>query len=137
MRLLLGILVCGVMASAAFASSGGGERTVTITIENSSYSTDTVEVEEGETVRFELVNNDPISHEFIVGDEKGQDEHEEGTEAYHGEIPTEVTIPPGETVVTTVEFDRSGGIEPTADNLYGCHLPGHYDYGMVGRIEIG
>ncbi len=135
MRLLAGIAVCAVMATAAFASAGGGrERTVEITIENSEYSIPAIEVEPGETITIVLKNEDPISHEFIVGDQRVQDKHEKGTEAYHAAIPTEVTIPPGEEVTTVITFDGSDGIDPDEKNLYACHLPGHFDYGMVGRI---
>jgi uncharacterized cupredoxin-like copper-binding protein len=137
MRLLAGIAVCAVMATAGFASAGGSRtRTVEITIENSLYSTAGIDVEFGEKVTFEITNTDPISHEFIVGDEVVQRKHERGTEAYHGAIPTEVTIPPGERVTTTITFDSSDGIDPGEANYYACHLPGHYDYGMVGRIRL-
>jgi len=137
MRLLAGIAVCAVMATAGFASaSGNDERTVEITIKNSKYSTASVDVEEGETIEFVIVNEDPISHEFIVGNDEIQLVHEEGTEAYHGSIPTEVTIPPGERVTTTIKFDEEDGINPGEPNYYACHLPGHFDYGMVGRIQF-
>jgi uncharacterized cupredoxin-like copper-binding protein len=136
MRLLAGIAVCALMATAGFASAGDGERTVEISIENSQYSVSAVEIEPGETVTFVLKNEDPISHEFIVGDRGVQLKHENGTEAYHGAIPTEVTIPPGEERTTTISFDATDRIDPNELNFYACHLPGHFDYGMVGRIEF-
>ena len=75
-------------------------------------------------------NTDPIDHEFIVGDEQVQQAHEAGTEAHHPPRPGEISIPPGETVVTTVTFPSQGSL------LFGCHLPGHYAYGMRASITI-
>ena len=48
----------------------------------------------------------------------------------HLEPKFELPIPPGETVVTTMTFPSQGSL------LFGCHLPGHYAYGMRGLISI-
>jgi len=58
--------------------------------------------------------------------------HEEGTEAHHPPRPGEVSVPAGETVVTTYIFPESPGAL-----IFGCHLPGHYDFGMRGTVTIG
>lgn len=84
----------------------------------------------GETVTFILRNRDPIDHEFILGDEQLQLEHESGTESYHGTIPTEVTVPALTTARTTVVMPSSGPL------IVGCHLPGHYAYGMRSQITF-
>jgi uncharacterized cupredoxin-like copper-binding protein len=39
-------------------------------------------------------------------------------------------IGPGETKEITWQFSTTGGV------LYGCHEPGHYEGGMVGKIEV-
>ena len=44
--------------------------------------------------------------------------------------PARPRSPPGETIVTTVTFPSTGSL------LFGCHLPGHYAYGMRGMITI-
>ena len=134
--LAIAVLACSVMVFAAYASAGGGERTVQITIEHSRFSTGTIEVEEGESVTFEIVNNDPIDHEFLVGDRRMQRVHEKGTEAHHGSRPTEISIPAGETRLTTIEFSEGSDLALADPLIYGCHLPGHYDYGMRGEIEV-
>lgn len=134
MELLRSYLSLGLLSliglTGTACSSSGVDRTVTITIEHSRFSTDQLEVERGATVRFVLVNNDPIDHEFLVGDEEMQDIHEKGTEAHHGARPGEISVPAGEERSTTYTFTRD---EPL---LFGCHLPGHYAYGMKGTIEI-
>jgi uncharacterized cupredoxin-like copper-binding protein len=116
----------------AACSGGGGERTVTLDIHHSRFSAGDISVRPGETVRFVLRNTDPIPHELIIGDQSVQDRHEAGTEAHHGDRPGEVSVAPGATAVTTYTFDRAGGTL-----LFGCHLPGHWAYGMRGTIRVG
>ena len=119
-----------VAAVVAGCSAGASEgRTVEITIEHSHFSTGSVDVRPGERVTFVIVNNDPIDHEFIVGDRHVQDVHEKGTEAHHGARDGEISVPALSTRSTSYTF----GDEPL---LFGCHLPGHFAYGMKGTIEI-
>ena len=126
-------LAVAVLALAACSGSGGGgERTVTIDVRHSRFSAAELRVRPGETVRFVLRNTDPIPHELIIGDQAVQDLHEDGTEAHHGDRPGEVSVAPGATAVTTYTFGRAGGTL-----LFGCHLPGHWAYGMRGEIRVG
>ena len=111
---------------------GGGERTVTLTVHHSRFSLDEVHVGAGETIRLVVRNTDPIPHELIVGDQAVQDAHEQGTEPAHGERPGEVSVGPGRTAATTYRFGAAG-----APVLFGCHLPGHWAYGMRGTIRVG
>jgi uncharacterized cupredoxin-like copper-binding protein len=127
----LAVAVLLVLAAACSPASATPEaRTIEIEIHYSRFDPGTVDVRRGETVRFVIANADPIDHEFIVGDEAVQNAHELGTESYHPPRPGEVTIPAGETVETTYTFD--GG-----NLIIGCHLPGHYDYGMRGLVVVG
>ena len=89
-----------------------------------------LELEKGETVEFVIRNTDPIDHEFIFGDEAVQQRHETGTEAHHGAIPTEVSVPAGSTVRTRVALFEAGRF------IIGCHLPRHYDYGMKASVLV-
>ena len=132
------ILVSLSLAGAGAATAAGWldpdpppTRTVHIGIHFSQFDPTVVDVEPGQTVRFVVENTDPIDHEFIVGNEQVQRAHEEGTEAHHPPRPGEISIAPGETVVTTVTFPSQGSL------LFGCHLPGHYAYGMRGTITVG
>ena len=110
-----------------------GPRDVRIDIRYSRFSEQRIEVAPGETVRFVLVNRDPIAHEFIVGDARLQLVHERGTEAHHPPRPGEISIPAGTTRTTTITFEQDPPVNYT---LFGCHLPGHYAYGMTGAIEF-
>jgi uncharacterized cupredoxin-like copper-binding protein len=129
MRLL--VAAVGLLALAGCMAGGGGGRTVTLDVHHSRFSIEELHVRPGETVRFVVRNTDPIPHELIVGDQSAQDVHEAGTEPHHGERPGEVSVAPGATAVTTYRFDRPGRL------LFGCHLPGHWAYGMRGTIRVG
>jgi uncharacterized cupredoxin-like copper-binding protein len=128
---LLGVVLATGLAFTGCAA-GSSERTVELTVHHSRFSVDELQVRPGETVRFVLRNTDPIPHELIVGDQWVQDVHEKGTEAHHAERPGEVSVAPGATAVTTYRFGRAG-----SQLLFGCHLPGHWAYGMKGTIRVG
>ena len=131
LALVAGAAVALVASWPAGSRAGGGEaRTVVVTMHHSRFEPSVVQVEPGERVRFVLRNTDPIDHEFILGDEEVQQIHEEGTESHHGAKPGEVTIPAGEERETTFVFEEPGRL------IYGCHLPGHYDYGMKGIVSV-
>ena len=123
---LAGLLVLG---WAVMALAGPG-RQVPVEIKYSRFEPDEIRLEAGQEVTFVIYNDDPIDHEFILGDQAVQDRHEQGTEAHHGEIPTEVSVPAGATVETTIRFERPG------DLILGCHLPGHYAYGMKAVVLV-
>jgi uncharacterized cupredoxin-like copper-binding protein len=136
LRVAAAAVALTLLVGAAAASHGAAARanagTVHITIHFSSFAPGTIDVEPGETVRFVIRNTDPIDHEFILGDEHVQLVHEEGTEAHHAPRPGELSVPAGETVVTTYTFTETPGAL-----IFGCHLPGHYDFGMHGSVTIG
>ena len=132
MKLLMAAAVAAGLAFTGCAGGHGSERTVELTVHHSKFSVEELRVRPGETVRFVLRNTDPIPHELIVGDQSVQDIHELGTEAHHAERPGEVSVAPGSTAVTTYRFGKAGGTL-----LFGCHLPGHWAYGMKGTITVG
>ena len=129
MKLLVGV-AAGLLLVAAGCSASGDERTVTIDVHHSRFSVEELHVRPGETVRFVLRNTDPIPHELIVGDQSVQDVHEAGSEAHHGDRPGEVSVAPGATAVTTYRFGSAGRL------LFGCHVPGHWAYGMKGVVTV-
>lgn len=126
------LLVLAVLATQVMlwiACGGNGDDPRTIAIRYSHFSESLVEVKAGTPVTFELRNDDPILHEWIVGSAEVHQRHRTGTEPYHDELPTEVSLPAYETRLTTVTFDQPG------DYLFICHLPGHEAYGMTGLIR--
>jgi uncharacterized cupredoxin-like copper-binding protein len=103
---------------------------VTVTIRHSAFSPASVRVPRGVPVRFVLVNEDPIDHEWIVGDAAVHEAHRSGTEPAHDVRPTELTIPALETRETTITFAEAGTFAVI------CHLPRHEAYGMVGEVIV-
>ena len=120
-------LLCGACAN---DGRGGEVKTIAVNIDHSRFSPDDYHFAPGQTVRFVIHNADPIDHEFILGNQSVQDRHENGTEKKHGSVPGEVSIPAGETRTTMYTFPASGPL------IIGCHLPGHFNYGMRARVTV-
>ena len=120
-------LLVGVVAVAGCAPSA---QTVTITIHYSLFDETELRVPDGVPITFVLVNEDPIDHEWLIGDDAFHAAHRTGTHAAHGGVPTEVTVPALATAETTITFDEAGTF------AYICHLPGHEAYGMVGNVVV-
>ncbi len=118
------------VAAAWSHPSGLGASDIEIPIHYSHYGLGEFTVPAGVPVRIVLKNEDPIDHEWIVGDAALHERHRTGTEPVHDSRPTEVTIPAGATKETTVTFSTPGTY------LYICHLPGHEAYGMVGTVVV-
>jgi uncharacterized cupredoxin-like copper-binding protein len=130
--LLLAAFAIAILTGAAVvsAAANAGPVTVEIHIHYSHFEPSAVTVPVGRPVTFVLINDDPIDHEWIVGDQSLHERHRTGTEARHDARPTEVTIDAKSTRRTTVTFDTVGSLQ------YICHLPGHEQYGMVGTLEV-
>jgi uncharacterized cupredoxin-like copper-binding protein len=112
-------------------ASPRGPRTVELVMRHSHFTPATLTASPGETVTFVIRNDDPIDHEFIVGDAAVQARHEVGRERHHhGEVPGEVSVPAGAERRTTFRFPGPGSMQ------FACHLPGHYAYGMHGLVRI-
>ena len=111
---------CGARASSSLA----------IGIRHSRFGPEAVTVPVGEPVAITLRNDDPIAHEWIVGTSEVHERHRSGTEPEHDTIPTEVTLLPYSSMVTTVTFEAAGEYE------YICHFPGHEAYGMRGTLRV-
>ncbi len=136
LSLVGGIILALGLAGIAAAWVGGpglGSRTgeaVEIAIHFSSFGPTEVVATAGVPITVTLVNTDPIDHEWLVGDAAFHQRHRSGKETHHGARPTEVSLPAGRTVTTTVTFTTPG------DYAFICHLPGHEAYGMVGVLRV-
>jgi uncharacterized cupredoxin-like copper-binding protein len=134
---LLWVAVLATMPAACGGAASGREHSlareqiVVLTVRHSRFVPSAVEVPNGTRVRFVVRNTDPIAHELIIGDQATQDAHETGNEEHHGEVQGEVSVAAGAAASTSYAFDRSGRV------LFGCHLPGHWAYGMQGVVLVG
>ncbi|CAM3472715.1 cupredoxin domain-containing protein [Halomonas lysinitropha] len=162
MRKTLLALALGLTTTAAFAAPGHGgsqpsvsdadiDRTIRFEAGDMWFDPEGIEVEPGETIRFEVINTGNIEHEFVIGDAQAQEVHREMMQAmsgshgdahaghgghdmaegeHGGEMPA-VTIAPGETADLVWTAPRNvGRLE------YACNIPGHYESGMSGKIDF-
>jgi len=128
---VLAVAAVGVLAAAALATGTfKPSRTVEIDIHYSHYRPTEVQVPLGVPVTFVIRNDDPIDHEWIVGDAAVQAFHRASADTLHTGDPTAVSVPALTTVSTTVNFSSAGRL------AFICHLPGHEAYGMVGWVTI-
>ncbi len=87
----------------------------------------------GVPVTFVVTNVGKVDHEFFIGDEEAQAEHEREMQEMGGMMhdePMGIFVPPGMTKELTVTFTGPGTM------LAGCHVAGHYLGGMKATIEI-
>lgn len=140
-RTIAAVAVGGAVVAGGYALAGSADAppvealgpapvTVIIDVEHSRFLPDHVTVEVGTEVSFVVRNDDPIGHELIVGPPEVHDVHRTGTHATHGPVPGELSVGPDGQGVTSYVFHEPGVVEMA------CHLPGHYDYGMHGEIEV-
>jgi uncharacterized cupredoxin-like copper-binding protein len=96
------------------------------------FDPESVTAQAGETITFVVTNDGGDVHEFVIGDESYQQEHEaEMAEDDGMEMESnQIEIESGETKSLTWTFTEPGEV------LYACHEPSHYEGGMVGTIEV-
>lgn len=117
------------------ADAADADRTIEIVAgDELRFSPDAVTVTAGETITFHVTNEGNLPHDFTLGDEAAQAEHEEEMAEMEGEMVHDdantLFLASGETKELTWHFTEPGTV------LYGCHEPGHYDAGMVGEITV-
>jgi uncharacterized cupredoxin-like copper-binding protein len=135
-------------------------RTVQITLGDNYYEPASLTVKAGETVRFVLKNTGQLLHEFNIGTAAMHAEHQEQmammmdhgmltptginqtmTNMDHANMPgmdhsmkhddpNSVLVEPGKTKELVWKFSR------TADLEFACNMPGHYQAGMVGKVDF-
>ena len=150
MRLARLALIPAVALLVAACSSGGGATTAPSASAPSSASaaatrievdlTDALRIEPatmtvpaGVPVTFVVTNSGATDHEFYLGDEAAQAEHEKEMAEMGGmahDEPEGIAVKPGETKELTYTFAVAG------KTLAGCHVVGHYGGGMKAEITV-
>ncbi len=127
--------------SADFGKAGEqaqADRTIEVhLLDTLRFDPSSINVKAGETITFKVVNDGKQLHEFVLGDQRFQDEHEkemaemEGHDMKMADQPNYVDLDAGETKELTWTF-------PSEETrvLYGCHVPGHYKAGMRGTVSV-
>ncbi len=128
-------------------------RTVEIVLQDNYFEPESISVSQGETIRFVIANQGVALHEFNIGTPAMHVEHqaEMMVMVQHGMIavdrinhdmmgmdggsmdhddPNSVLLEPGQSTELTWTFSGSGDLE------FACNIPGHYQVGMVGQVNI-
>ncbi|MFT0519354.1 plastocyanin/azurin family copper-binding protein [Pseudomonas faucium] len=136
------------------APAAKATRTVEVVLKDIAFEPKSLQVKAGETVRFVLINQGQLPHEFNLGDKAMHAEHQKEMLAMQGKIFTAgmnhegmdhgqmnhgahghdtgntVLVQPGQRAELTWTFRKSAPIE------FACNVPGHYQAGMVGPLTI-
>lgn len=92
-----------------------------------------IKVKRGETVRFQVVNEGELEHEFVMDASPEIEEHKEMMQRFPEMIhddPNSARLQPGETGEVVWNFTKSGSFE------FACLIPGHYESGMHGPLIV-
>ena len=116
------------------ADPGKAARTVRIEMADTMrYTPAEIIVKRGETVRFIATNRGKVMHEMVLGTKEELARHAELMKKHPGmehDEPHMLHVAPGKTGEMGWRFTRSG------EFYYGCLVPGHFEAGMVGRINV-
>jgi uncharacterized cupredoxin-like copper-binding protein len=109
-------------------------RTILITMtDKMRFHPEKIDVKLGETIRFQVKNEGKLMHEMVIGTKSVLDKHAElmlknpnmeHDEAYMAHVA------PGKTGEIIWKFNRKGGFD------FACLMAGHYQAGMIGKIEV-
>ena len=128
MRLVVALALAALAASACAPVQAAPLATeVGIRIHYSRFMLERIVIPANVRVTFTIVNDDPIEHEWLIGDAAFHQRHRTGTEPVHGDRPDEVSLAPMETKTTTLTF-------APGTYTFICHFPAHEAYGMVGVV---
>jgi uncharacterized cupredoxin-like copper-binding protein len=156
-RSIVGVLALAAATQASahgpdHAMSGGkpgdpakATRVIEVVATDNAFSLKSLQVRDGETVRF-VVRNDGIDpHEFLIGTVHEHAEHlrmmkamiEQQKKGGHAhdmaameEHKSGVTVQPGKSAAFVWTFARTSNLE------FACDIPGHYEDGMRGAISF-
>lgn len=110
------------------------DRTIEIRMDDRMrFTPETVQIKQGETIRFVHHNDGKLMHEFVLGTRQTLDEHAEAmlkqSGMMHGDAYMAHVEPAqqGEMIWT---FNRAGRFE------FACLIAGHYQAGMRGSVEV-
>lgn len=122
----------------SFGTAGNpndADTTIRVTqLDDLRFDPERLHVSVGDTVRFLVANAGAIPHEFVLGDESLQGQHEQEMAGMDGMMmsdePNAISVEPGEMKTLAWTFSVAGTV------IFGCHVPGHYAGGMRGEIEV-
>lgn len=97
------------------------------------FTPDRIAVQQGDTVRFKVRNRGKLLHEFVIGTQPALEEHAalmlKFPNMAHDE-PYMAHVAAGQTAEIVWTFNRAGEFG------FACLIAGHFQAGMVGRIQV-
>ena len=140
------------------APASAASRTVQVAMYDNYYEPETITVKAGETVRFVVTNRGQLVHEFNLGTAAMHAAHQDEMQMMvdhgvlhsghidrqaaqhmqatmgHGmhEEPNSILLEPGQTGEITWSFPANTSV----DLEFACNVPGHYDAGMQGEVQL-
>ncbi|MDR0211389.1 MAG: cupredoxin family protein [Pseudomonas putida] len=144
------------------APASKATRTVEVVLKDIAFEPTSLEVKAGETVRFVLINQGKLPHEFNLGDKAMHAEHQkqmltmpgmsmshegmnhEGMDhgamagMDHGQMMGGHGHDAGNTVLVQPgqRAELTWTFRKSAPIEFACNVPGHYQAGMVGKLTI-
>lgn len=138
------------------AQPGDADRTVEVTLYDSYFTPEAIEVSPGETLRFVVRNEGELVHEFGIGTAAMHEAHQEemmemmeqgvlladridweAAEAMHESMghgmhhdANSLLLEPGQSGELVWTFPEAGEL------LFACNVPGHYAAGMHGEFRL-
>jgi uncharacterized cupredoxin-like copper-binding protein len=116
--------------SSAPSGDGSGTRIEVRLVDSFRIEPGDFQVPAGEPVTFVVTNGGALEHEFFVGDEAAQADHDAEMLSSGGVLhdgATGIGVKPGETKELTLTLEAGS-------TFAGCHVPGHYAGGMKTTI---
>ncbi len=109
-------------------------RTVEVTLhDDMRFKPDTIQVKQGETIRFFVRNQGAVQHEMVLGTMAELKEHAEMMRTMpdmkHSD-PNTVNLRPGQRGGMVWHFTQAGTVD------FACTVPGHMEAGMVGKVIV-
>lgn len=118
--------------------AGSVDRTIDVTMRETDdgdmiFEPASLEIAKGETIRFNVMNKGELEHEFVIDTIEGNAEHKEAMAKMDMEHddPNSVRLDEGGTGEVIWKFSNEGTFE------FACLIPGHYESGMHGPINVG
>lgn len=109
-------------------------RTVEIDmLDNMRFKPESLQVKQGETVRFRVKNSGKLRHEMVIGTPQELKEHYAMMMKMPGMEHAEdnmVSVDPGGEGELVWRFTRTGTVD------FACLQPGHFDAGMKGQVRV-
>ena len=131
-------------------------RTIEVIMQENYYTPEKIDVKAGETIRFKIINKGELVHEFNLGTANMHAAHQKEMEMMveHGVLEADkinhnmmkMDMGGGKTMEhddpnsVLLETGKSGEViwkfTKATDLEFACNVPGHYESGMMGKMQV-